>query len=108
MSYIEDTAGTNLSHPTQNADQTPTERNDSSACDTPDSEASPYDFLSFLAIVSLSTAPTAWTAQMLNQIHITPSNIKLSERRRHGSFFSVSLATKSLFLKDFTIWNGRS
>lgn len=99
MSYSEDTAGTNLSQPTQNADQTLTGRKDSSTYDTLDSDASPYDFLSFLAIVSLSTAATAWTAQMLNQLHITPSNLRLSETQRHGSYFSVSLATKSFFSK---------
>lgn len=99
MSYSEDTAGTNLSQPTQNADQTQTGRKDSSTYDALDSDASPYDFLSFLAIVSLSTAATAWTAQMLNQLHITPSNLRLSETQRHGSYFSVSLATKSFFSK---------
>jgi serine/threonine protein kinase len=53
-----------------------------------------YDFLSFLALVSSSTAETEWSAMAMNMIHITTSNVTLWLKRRQGSSFSVSLVDR--------------
>ena len=56
-----------------------------------------YDIISFTALVSQSIEMTELTALLMNKVHISPSNIKLSEKRRSGSYFSVSLSSRQEF-----------
>ncbi|KAJ6069165.1 hypothetical protein N7499_011052 [Penicillium canescens] len=53
-----------------------------------------YDIISFTALVSQLTDMTELTALLMNMVHITPSNSRLSEKRRNGSYFSVSLISR--------------
>ncbi|KAK5788440.1 hypothetical protein VI817_009398 [Penicillium citrinum] len=56
-----------------------------------------HDFLSFVNLVASMTEVTEWTALLMNTVHITPCNISLSDTRRHGSDFSVSLIERREF-----------
>jgi serine/threonine protein kinase len=56
-----------------------------------------YDIISFTALVSQFIETAGLTALLINMVHITPSNIQLSEKRRKGSYFSVSLISRQEF-----------
>lgn len=99
MSYFGDTAGTYISSSFHSNFETPAETQEDSLADDHHPDDGQYDFLSFLALISRKTAFTAWTSLATNSVHITPSNIRMSEKLRHGSYFSVSLATRKDFVK---------
>lgn len=56
-----------------------------------------YDIISFTALVSQLIETAGLTASLISMVHITPSNTQLSEKRRKGSSFSVSLISRQDF-----------
>ncbi|KAJ5813687.1 uncharacterized protein N7503_000437 [Penicillium pulvis] len=56
-----------------------------------------YDIISFTSLVSQLIERAGLMALLINMVHISPSNIQLSDKRRKGSYFSVSLINRQKF-----------
>lgn len=97
MSYYGSSIASSIGSSLQDSDQTITE-NENHVAENRAGEAF-YDFVSLLSLFSGSTSYTDWDAVAMNLVHITPSNITLSERKRQGSSFSISLTDREAFSK---------